>query len=131
MFYFQYTFFNQFKFSVRYLLIISFIGLTTSLSAYLGGISIAKCKRSLLTFCPTISQPGIVTRSFRKSFRTYALRPGFRIRQQSFGAKQFGIPFDIHGALILVSPCVRYTLSPLLSFTHGLARETVPHGSIR
>jgi transposase len=30
-----------------------------------------------------------------------------------------------------VSPCIHYTLSPPLSFTHGQARGTLPYGPIR
>ena len=30
-----------------------------------------------------------------------------------------------------MSPCIHYTLSPPLSFTHGQARGTLPYGPIR
>jgi len=46
-------------------------------------------------------------------------------------SKQYGIPSDIHCVPILVSPCIHYTLSPPLSFTHGQARGTLPYGPIR
>ncbi|GEM_PF-889107 len=85
MFSFQYTLFNQLNFFLRYLPVTPFIRPTTSLTAYLGGIVITKCKWSFLKFCSTISQPGIISNTFGKSFRTYFLARGFRMRRPYFG----------------------------------------------
>ncbi len=99
MFSFQYTFFNQLNFFLRYLPVTPFTRPTTSLTAYLGGITITKCRWSFLTFCSTISHPGIISNTFGKSFKTYVLTPGFRMRRRYFGIQTIWYS-------------VRYTLCP-------------------
>jgi hypothetical protein len=108
MFSFQYTFFNQLNFFLRWLPVTPFMRPTTSLTAYFGGITITRCKWSLLMFLSTISHPGIIPITFGKSFSRYALTPGFRMRRRYWGIQT-----------IWYSP--RYTLCPENSvFMHTL-----------
>ena len=62
-----------------------------------GGITITKCKWSFLTFCSIISHPGIISKTFGKSFKTYALTLGFSMPRRYFGIETiwYYVPYTL------------------------------------
>ena len=82
---FQYRRPSQSNFFLNSLLVRCFILATTSLTAYLGGITITMCTWSTWMLYFTISQPGMSSIIFGKSSFRYVLTPGFRMRCRYFG----------------------------------------------
>jgi len=117
----QYRLCSQPNFFLNSLLVRIFSCATTSLTAYLGGMIITMCMWSGCMLYLIISQSGICSSIFGKSFSRYAFTPGFRMRCRYFGIHTmwYSVRYAVWPDSRISTHPFYYLISPSHTFTHG------------